>query len=210
MLLERGVKQRHSGLLPRPDGIGSAAAHVVTARRIARFSVCLRDMEQPRAEMERTPQVELILDVLRTTAPGGLKDEQHFALFLLHAQRAGKQAELGRLAFQGKYLRNVYAAIRRQSAETEGHDSMEKEFSRAVNDFHGLVSDFIADAEQDFRVPTERDTLAVTEDGLRALLRLADDFAALKNLELEMMQAQGSARGAPEEAADGNTDEGGE
>lgn len=140
--------------------------------------------------MQLSPQVELIIEVLRTSSPDGLKDEQRFSLFLQHAQNAGKQVDLGRLAFHGKYLRNVYAAIRRQNAETEGHEAMEREFARAVNDFHGMVTEFIADADPEFRASTERDTLAVTENGLRALLLLAEDFATLKNLELEMMRSQ--------------------
>jgi hypothetical protein len=139
-------------------------------------------------EMEISPEVELIIEFLSTSTGDGLQDERLFSQFLQHAQSAGKQEALGKLAFHGKYLRNLYIAIRRQTQESELYEKMEKEFSRATNDFHGMVTEFIADGEEEFRAAVERHALAVSENGLRNLLSLAEDFTALKNLELEMMQ----------------------
>lgn len=138
--------------------------------------------------MEISPEVELIIDILSNSTSDGLQDERLFSQFLQHAQSAGKQEALGKLAFHGKYLRNLYAAIRRQTQETELYEKMEKEFSRATNDFHGMVTEFISDGEEEFRATVERHSLAVSENGLRNLLSLAEDFTALKNLELEMLQ----------------------
>lgn len=140
--------------------------------------------------MEISPEVELIIEFLSKSTADGLRDERMFSQFLQHAQTAGKQAALGKLAFHGKYLRNLYIAIRRQTQESELYEKMEKEFSRATNDFHGMVSEFIAGAEEEFRTAVERHALAVSETGLRNLLSLAEDFTALKNLELEMMQGR--------------------
>ncbi len=145
--------------------------------------------------MEISPQVEIILEFLQDHTPGGLRDEQLFAAFMQHAQSAGKQQALGALAFQGKYLRNLYTTIRRQTAGTELYEKLELEFSRAINDFHGMVTAFVADAEEDFRSIVECDTLAVTENGLRSLLSLAEDFTALKNLELDVMQGEEDSPG---------------
>ena len=202
ILLRRGVKQRHSRVVPQGIRDGSVPASAVAARENAPVSVCLCDTITAKADMKLSPQVELIIDVLRTSTHGGLKDEHFFSCFLQHAQSAGMQVDLGRLAFHGKYLRNVYAAIRRQTAETEGHEAMEKEFTRAVNDFHGMVSAFIADADEEFRSHAEQHALAVSEHGLRALLLLAEDFAALKNLELEMLQAEEAENGGENRSAD--------
>jgi hypothetical protein len=147
-------------------------------------------------DMDISPQVELIIEFLQTSTSDGLRDELLFAQFLQHAQNAGLQEALGGLAFHGKYLRNLYVTIRRQTRETELYEKLETEFSRAVNDFHGMVSDFVTDADEEFRSTVERHALAVTENGLRNLLLLAEDFAALKNLELEMMHGEDEAEDA--------------
>ncbi len=147
--------------------------------------------------MEISPQVEMILEVLQQYASDGLRDEALFARFMQHAQNGGKQAALGALAFHGKYLRNLYVTIRRQTQETELYEKLEKEFSRAVNDFHGMITDFVADAEEEFRSTVERHILAVNESGLKNLLSLAEDFTALKNMELDYLQDQGSGDAHP-------------
>ncbi|MBE0642782.1 MAG: hypothetical protein IH600_01755 [Bacteroidetes bacterium] len=143
--------------------------------------------------MEISPQVEMILEFLQQYANDGLRDERLFAQFMQHAQNSGKQDALGALAFHGKYLRNLYITIRRQTQETELYDKLEPEFSRAVNDFHGMVSAFVVDADEDFRTMVERHALEVNESGLKNLLALAEDFTALKNLELDYMQDEGAA-----------------
>lgn len=146
--------------------------------------------------MELSPQVEIILEFLQNHNADGLRDARRLAFFLQHAQSAGKQHALGGLAFHGKYLRSLYAAVRQQTAGTALYEKLEQEFSRAVNDFHGMVSAFIADAEEEFRSAVERQALAVDENGLRNLLSLAEDFTALKNLELDVMQGEEEARGS--------------
>ncbi len=142
--------------------------------------------------MDISPQVELILEFLQQYAPEGLRDEKLFAQFMQHAQNGGKQEALGALAFHGKYLRNLYITIRRQTRETELYDKIEQEFSRAVNDFHGMITEFVADADADFRATVERHALAVSESGLKNLLALAEDFTALKNLELDYLKDEGA------------------
>jgi hypothetical protein len=99
--------------------------------------------------MQISPQVEIILEFLQNNSADGLRDARLLAFFLQHAQSAGKQHALGGLAFHGKYLRGLYSAVRRQTPGTELHEKLEQEFSRAVNDFHGMVSAFIADAEEE-------------------------------------------------------------
>ena len=140
--------------------------------------------------MDISPEVELIVEFLQTSTRDGLQDDRLFSQFLQHAQSADRQEELGKLAFHGKYLHNLYVAVRRQTQGTELYDKMEQEFSRAVNDFHGMVTEFVTDAEEDFREVVQRHTLAVSEEGLQRLLTLARDFTALKNLELEVLQAE--------------------
>ncbi|MFZ1731585.1 MAG: hypothetical protein WBQ23_03795 [Bacteroidota bacterium] len=142
--------------------------------------------------MDISPQVEMILEVLQQYTTDGLRDEALFASFMQHAQNSGKQEALGALAFHGKYLRNLYLTVQRQTQESELFEKLEQEFSRAVNDFHGMVSAFVADAEEDFRSTVERHALEVNENGLKNLLALAEDFSALKNLELDVLQNEES------------------
>lgn len=140
--------------------------------------------------MDISPEVALIIEFLQTSTAEGLQDEHLLARFLQHGQNADRQDEVGRLAFHGKYLHNLYVTLRRQTQGSELYDKLEAEFSRAVNDFHGMVTEFVAGAEQEFRDTVERHTLEVSEHGLRSLLALAKDFAALKNLELEVAEAE--------------------
>jgi hypothetical protein len=138
--------------------------------------------------MEISPQVEMILEFLQQYTVDGLRDEALFASFMQHAQNGGKQEALGALAFHGKYLRNLYITIQRHTQASELYEKLEQEFSRAVNDFHGMISDFIVDADDEFRATVERHALEVSENGLKNLLSLAEDFSALKNLELDVLQ----------------------
>lgn len=140
--------------------------------------------------MDISPEVALIIEFLQTSTAEGLQDDRLFAQFLQHGQDADRQEAVGRLAFHGKYLHNLYVALRRQTQGSELYEKLEKEFSRAVNDFHGMVTDFVEDAGEEFRGTVERHTLEVSEHGLRSLLALAKDFTALKNLELEVAQAE--------------------
>jgi hypothetical protein len=138
--------------------------------------------------MNISPQVEMILEVLKQYTIDGLRDEALFANFMQHAQVSGKQEALGALAFHGKYLRNLYITVQRQTQGSELYGKLEQEFSRAVKDFHGMVGEFITDADEDFRVTVEQQALEVSENGLKSLLSLAEDFGALKNLELDVLQ----------------------
>lgn len=140
--------------------------------------------------MDISPEVALIIEFLQTSTSEGLQDEALFAQFLQHGQSADRQEEVGRLAFHGKHLHNLYLALRRQTQGSELFEKLEAEFSRSVNDFHGMITAFVSDAEQEFRGTVERQTLEVSEQGLRSLLALAQDFAALKNLELEVSQSE--------------------
>lgn len=157
--------------------------------------------------MDISPEVALIIEFLQTSTSEGLQDDRLFAQFLQHGQSADRQEEVGRLAFHGKYLHNLYVALRRQTQGSELYEKLEAEFSRAVNDFHGMVTAFVADADEEFRGTVERHTLEVSEQGLRSLLALARDFAALKNLELEVVQAE-TGHGEDGDAEDGHTEDG--
>ncbi|MBR9977050.1 MAG: hypothetical protein KFH87_03095 [Bacteroidetes bacterium] len=130
--------------------------------------------------------MEAIIELLRKFQSEGLHDEGLLTLFLQHAHSAGKQKELGELAFHGKYLRNIYITIRRQTQESELYEKLESEFARAVNDFHGMLSAFIADGDEEFCSRVQQHALAVSEAGLKQLLELAGDFATLKNMEIEL------------------------
>lgn len=136
--------------------------------------------------MNISPQVEAIIELLHKFQSEGLRDEDLLTLFLQHAHSAGKQKELGELAFHGKYLRNMYVTIRRQTQESELYEKLESEFARAVNDFHGMLTAFIADGDEVFRNQVQQHALAVSEAGLKHLLELAEDFATLKNMEIEL------------------------
>lgn len=138
--------------------------------------------------MEISPQVEMILEVLQQYTTEGLRDEILFASFMQHAQNSAKQDALGSLAFHGKYLRNLYTTVQKQAQGSEMYEKLEQEFSRAINDFHGMVTEFISDADDQFRSTVERHALVVSETGLKNLLSLAEDFTALKNLELDVLQ----------------------
>jgi hypothetical protein len=136
--------------------------------------------------MEISSQVEAIIALLKKFTSNALRDEQLLTRFLQHAHSAGKTQELGELAFHGKYLRNIYVTIRRQTGESELYEKLEGEFARAVNDFHGMVTDFIVEGNDEFREQVERHALSVSEAGLKHLLALAEDFASLKNMEIEL------------------------
>ncbi len=138
--------------------------------------------------MEISSQVREIISVLSAYARNGLRDPEMLAHFLQHAAEHGKHEALGDLSFTAKYLTRVQSAIKRQTPETELYAKLEEEFSYGVHSFHAKVKDFVADADEDFRGMAERHLLAVSQDALRHLVGLAEDFAWLKNWELEMSQ----------------------
>lgn len=138
-----------------------------------------------------SPQVQAISEVLSAYAGGALHDPRMMERFLQHAQNCGRPVSLGELAFTGKYLTRLQGTMRQQTSGTELYDKLEQEFSRAIHDFHAKVGDFIKDAEGDVAEMVRRQVLAVSENALRNLMRLAEDFTWLKNWELDMMQNEG-------------------
>ncbi|MDT8322881.1 MAG: hypothetical protein RRA94_02130 [Bacteroidota bacterium] len=142
--------------------------------------------------MEISSQVREIISVLSAYARNGLREAEMLAHFLQHAAEREKQEALGELSFTAKYLTRVQSAIRRQTPESELYTKLEEEFSYGVHSFHAKVKDFVSDAEDDFRGMAERHLLTVSQDALHHLVGLAEDFAWLKNWELEMTQGAGA------------------
>ena len=151
--------------------------------------------------MNISPQVREITELLSTFAGGTLEDSAMMERFLQHAQDRNKPDAVGTLAFQAKFLTRVQSTIRQQAPDSELYAKLEQEFSAAVHEFHGLVTEFVADAEADFREMAEKHFLAVNESALRNLMRLAHDFTWMKNWELEMTQ---NAAGAADSLKDGD------
>lgn len=145
--------------------------------------------------MDVSPQVHDIIELLSTYAGGRLHDTDGLGGFLQHAQNRGTPEAVGELAFKGKYLTRLQLTMRRQTPESELYEKLEQEFSRTVHEFHAMVSDFFADAEEEQRAMVERHYLAVSHDALRNLMQLAEDLTWLKNWELEMTQDGGGTAG---------------
>lgn len=145
--------------------------------------------------MEVSPQVQDIIELLSIYADGRLHDPDGLGGVLQHAQSRGTPDAVGELAFKGKYLTRLQLTMRRQTPESELYEKLEQEFSRTVHEFHAMVSDFFADAEEKQRGMVERHYLTVSHDALRHLMQLAEDLTWLKNWELEMTQDQGSTSG---------------
>lgn len=154
--------------------------------------------------MEISSQVREIISVLSAYARNGLRDPEMLARFLQHAAEREKHEALADLSFTAKYLTRVQAAIRRQTPESELYAKLEEEFSYAVHSFHAKVTDFTADAGEDFRGMAERHLLVVSQDALRHLVDLAEDFAWLKNWELDMTQGGGEGESGDAEEPDGD------
>ncbi len=145
--------------------------------------------------MNISPQVNAIAELLATYSQGALDDVRMIERFLQHAHDSSRHAELGDLAFHAKFLTRVQSTIRRQAPGTDLYDKLEKEFSTAVHEFHGRVGEFVENAEPDFRTMVDQHYLAVNEQSLRNLMRLANDFTWLKNWELEMTQENNRSSG---------------
>jgi len=145
--------------------------------------------------MEISPQVREIISVLTSYARQNLRDPEMLAHFLQHAADDGKHAPIADLSFTGKYLARVQSALRRQAPGSELYDKLEQEFSHAVHSFHAKVKEFAASGDEEFRGMVERHCLAVSQQSLQHLVHLAEDFAWLKNWELEMTQDQGADPG---------------
>ena len=148
--------------------------------------------------MNISPQVRAIAELLSTYARNGLHDARMMERFLQQAEDRGTPAVLGELAFHAKFLTRVEATIRQQTPESELYAKLEQEFSNAVHEFHGRVKDFIEDAEPGFRSLVEKQYLTVSEQSLRNLMQLAQDFTCLKNWELEMTQGTAGTPGDTE------------
>lgn len=138
--------------------------------------------------MEISPQVSDIISVLSVYARNGLRDAGMLSHFLQHAADHQEHEALGELSFAAKYLTRVQGAIRKQVPESELYAKLEEEFSFGVHSFHAKLTDFVSTAEEDFRSMVERHYLAVSQEALRHLMELAEDFTWLKNWELEMTQ----------------------
>jgi hypothetical protein len=138
--------------------------------------------------MEISPQVTDIISVLSVYTRDGLRDAGMLSQCLQHAANSGRHEALGDLSFAAKYLTRVQGAIRKQTPDSELYAKLEEEFSYGVHNFHAKLTEFVADGEEDFRTLIERHYLAVSQDALRHLMELAEDFTWLKNWELEMTQ----------------------
>ncbi|MCB2206038.1 hypothetical protein KQI65_14955 [bacterium] len=132
-----------------------------------------------------------IITVLNAYTRDGLRDGELLAAFLQHAADRGKHAELGDLSFTAKYLTRVQSAIHKQTPQSDLYAKLEEEFSYGVHSFHAKVKEFVADGEEEFRSMVDRHVLAVSQPALRNLMHLAEDFAWMKNWELEMTRDDG-------------------
>jgi|GEM_PF-1218554 len=153
--------------------------------------------------MDVSPQVNDIIELLSAYAGDRLHDPAGLGSFLQHAHDRGSPEAVGELAFKGKYLSRLQLTMRRQTPESELYEKLEQEFSRTVHEFHAMVSDFFADAEEERREIVQRHYLAVTHDALRRLMQLAEDLTWLKNWELEMTQDGSGAAGRGAAGTDG-------
>ena len=127
-----------------------------------------------------------ILDLLSHFSGGRLRDAASLGRFLAAAEPGAKSAEIGELAFQGRYLTRLFDTMKKQTAQSEHFAGLEAEFTRALNHFQELIRVFGAGGPAEFTQFCETHYLAVSESALKHLLALAYDFAWLKEWEVTL------------------------
>ncbi len=127
-----------------------------------------------------------ILDLLSHFSGGRLRDAAALGRFLEEAEPSEKAAEIGELAFHGRYLTRLLDTMKKQTAQSEHFPGLEAEFTRAVNNYQELIRVFAAGCSDGFFQFCEQHYFAVSEAALQHLLALAYDFAWLKEWEVAM------------------------
>jgi hypothetical protein len=143
--------------------------------------------------MQLSSPVRDILTMLEQFARPGLREPQLFGMFLQHAADAGRQQQLGELAFHGKYLWKLYGNLQKHAIGDEIRDKVEEELTTTLQEFRTMVEDFSSDGAAVFREAVDTRVLVLSGTGLQAIMDIAHDFSWLKNWELEMQARQTGA-----------------
>jgi len=136
--------------------------------------------------LQISEQVQAIVELLTAYSTHGIADSDALAALLQHAGDERKFNELGELSFRAKHLGRVFNTAAKHAADSDLHAKLQEECSTSVQEFHQLLTSFIADASAPLKELIDSRYLAVTPEALRQLLRLAGDLEALKNWELDM------------------------
>ncbi|MAT40022.1 MAG: hypothetical protein CL946_10510 [Ectothiorhodospiraceae bacterium] len=134
--------------------------------------------------------IENLVDLLDEYSKQDLKDKENFKQFLQLAHEHDRTEIIRNMAFHSKYLWKLYGTIRKQAPDSEHYEKLEREFAQTVEEFHGQINSLIEGVESEFTEMVNRHYLAISEQSLKHLLTLANDFYWLKNWELEMEQLQ--------------------
>ncbi len=134
------------------------------------------------------------LSILNAYAPDGLRKQDDLACLLQHAYDTKKTGIIGELAFQGKYLWKLQAALRKESSTGESFETLEKELLEAFNTFHEKIAELVQDGAPELLLSFRSSYLQFSEEAAGNIIALAHDFHWMKNWELEMNREQENFR----------------
>lgn len=133
--------------------------------------------------MQLSADTENVLDFLEEFSEHGLRKRNDLGvLFELSAERQAHE-EMNGLLFHGTRLYNLYHTLRRAGSGGEGYDTLQKEFSDAVEQVRDLIARALLEAEQASIERFETTYYGMTQGSLRNLVDLAHDLSVAKHVQ---------------------------
>ena len=132
---------------------------------------------------------EHVLEFLQSACDGGLRKREDIGLLLELAAEMAAHEQINALAFHGKSLYALYAALRRTPGGQEGQELLEREFVAVSERFRAVLSEVMVNASAAEVERLDGLYYQMTRSSLRHLVDLAHDFGVLKSIQNDRKHA---------------------
>lgn len=109
----------------------------------------------------------------------------NFKELLVHIVSSAQPVVLGELAFHGKYVWKLYRTLQSHALEDEALEKLQGEFARAVDHFKDLLQRPVQTWSDEHREDMDRRFFHTSQECLRRVIMLAEDFFWVKNVEIQ-------------------------
>jgi len=109
----------------------------------------------------------------------------NFKNLLVRIVDSAQPETLGELAFHGKYVWKLYRTLQSHALDNETLESMQGEFAHAVNHFRDLLRAPMDSWSHEQRDDMDSQFFHASQECLRRVIMLAEDFFWVKNVELQ-------------------------
>ena len=135
--------------------------------------------------MEITPSISAFLARLDEFSRHKLTRRNDLEVLFELARRQGREDDVDRLSFQGKFIVRAFGIMNRIGLNGEGYEKLSDEFRERLAESRALLESLTGTAPDSIRASFAAMYLAMTSDGLQNLLALLYDLSWYKNWRID-------------------------